>query len=161
MECPICFDDDEPLVKLSCSHRVCAECIYGILNHRNKSCPLCRRDIFQSGTNITFSFQPFFSFVMFLINIPCRISIFILQYPYFFMILLTLPVFLAFTSAFVMYVSVLCTYTKSLDPTTCVATDVIVNGTVIFPASLIDLMNESLLLIVQNSVLKNYCINKL
>ncbi len=161
MECPVCLEENVELIATSCRHLICADCIGRILHDRNKSCPLCRGNMFKPSTVISFSFGPFFSFVMFLINIPCRISIFILQYPYFFMILLTLPVFLAFTSAFVMYVSVLCTYTKSLDPTTCVATDVIVNGTVIFPASFIDLMNESLLLIVQNSELKKYCINKL
>ena len=44
-ECPVCYSDDEPCVKISCGHRFCEKCIQSWVR-RTPKCPMCRKFIY-------------------------------------------------------------------------------------------------------------------
>lgn len=43
IECPVCFDDKNNLIKLKCSHIFCEDCVSKIAHNGFIKCPLCRK----------------------------------------------------------------------------------------------------------------------
>lgn len=41
--CPICQDIFDVPILLPCNHRICEDCLMGIVDHANIECPFCRR----------------------------------------------------------------------------------------------------------------------
>lgn len=50
-ECPVCkseYSDDIFPIRLHCNHKLCRDCLFGILKTNNTNCPLCRDNILYS-----------------------------------------------------------------------------------------------------------------